>query len=676
MLATGLGPVGASADSPPEPAARTVRVGVYQNKPKVFMEPDGEASGLFIELLEAVADREGWSLEFVPCRWSGCLEAVLQGRIDLMPDVAYTRERDRTFSFHQTPVIESWSQVFARSDADIRTLSDLDGLRIAALRDSIQEASFRQMIAGFGIRATIVPTESLEEAFEAVRDGAAEAAIANHMFGDYFHGQYGLVRTAVVFEVAELYFATADGRNGDLLQGIDRHLSAWIREPNSPYYATLARWMDRPPVGLVPPRILWTIGIAIGLLVLAVGVILVLRSQVRSRTRRLLQVNEELRQAQKMEAIGKLAGGVAHDFNNQLTVILSYAELALGRMRETDPGHHETAEIAAAARRAAVLTQQLLAFSRKQVMEIRPVDLNQTARGLEPMLRRILGEDIALKLDLAPGLGHVLADAGQLEQVLMNLVVNARDAMPAGGTLTIGTAASRTEDTLAGVQADMAPGPCVLWTVADTGLGMDEATRVRVFEPFFTTKERGKGTGLGLSTVYGIVKQSGGHIWVLSRPGQGTTFHICLPEAPEATPAGAEPPQPAPRTALTPHGTETILLAEDEAPVRALATQALRAAGFTVLSAGDSDEALGLARQHAGDIHLLVTDLIMPGISGAALARQVVDSRPDARVLFMSGYADDDAVRHGVLEPGARFIGKPFATDALVRKVRETLDGA
>ena len=675
MLAIGLPAFPAGADIPPPPSPRTVRVGVYQNKPKVFLAPDGTASGLFIELLEAVAAREDWTLDFVPCRWSGCLEAVQQGRIDLMPDVAYTRERDRTFSFHQTPVLESWSQVFARPDADIRSLSDLDGLRIAALRDSIQEASFRQMIAGFGIDATVVPTESLEDAFASVRDGTTEAAIANHMFGEHFHRQYGLVRTAVVFEVAELYFVTAEGRNGDLLQGIDRHLSAWVREPNSPYYATLARWMDRPPVGLVPPRFLWTLGIIIGLLVLAVGVILVLRTQVRTRTDRLIQVNEELRQAQKMEAIGKLAGGVAHDFNNQLTVILSYAELALGRMRETDPGHRETREIAAAARRAASLTQQLLAFSRKQVMEIRPVDLNRIAGDLEPMLRRILGEDIALKLDLAPGLGRVLADAGQLEQVLMNLVVNARDAMPAGGTLTIRTAASRTEDTVARGQAGMEPGPCVLLTVADTGVGMDDATRVRVFEPFFTTKERGKGTGLGLSTVYGIVKQSGGHVWVQSRPDRGTTFHICLPEAPDAPAAGTEPSRPESDATVDPRGTETILLAEDEAPVRALATQALRAAGFTVLAATDSDEALRLARQHPGEIHLLLTDLIMPGVSGAALAGQVIASRPGARVLYMSGYADDDAIRHGVLEPGARFIGKPFATNALVRKVRETLDG-
>jgi len=674
MLATGLMASPAGADTPPDPSPRTVRVGVYQNKPKVFQDPKGRPAGLFIELLEEIARREGWALQFVPCRWSECLEAVTQGRIDLMPDVAYSRERDRLFHFHQTPVIESWSQVFARSTADIRTLSDLDGLRIAALRDSIQEASFRQMIAGFGIRATLVPTETLEEAFEAVREGVADAAIANHMFGEYFHRQYGLVRTAIVFEVAELYFVTARDQNGDLLEAIDRHLSAWVREPNSRYYATLSRWMDRPPVRLVPRRVLWVLGVVMGLLVLAIGVILVLRMQVRSRTRRLVQVHEELRQAQKMEAIGKLAGGVAHDFNNQLTVILSYAELALGQMQESDPGHSEIRGIMEAAERAAALTHQLLAFSRKQVMEIRPLDLNRVIRDLEPMVRRILGEDIVITLDLASGLGQVLADPSQMEQVLMNLVVNARDAMPSGGRLTIRTSAVRMEDVVPRGQADMRPGPGILLTVSDTGIGMDEATRLRVFEPFFTTKEPGKGTGLGLSTVYGIVRQSGGHIWVQSRPGEGTTFHICLPEAPEAPAASDGPPRPEAAPSTGPHGTETVLLVEDEASIRALEQQALRAAGFTVLAAADSDEALRLARQHPGEIHLLLTDLVLPGDSGAALAREVVTARPRIRVLYMSGYTDDMAVRQGMLDPGARFIAKPFTTESLVRKVRETLD--
>ncbi len=660
----------ARAEPDPDPRGHLVRVGIYQNKPKVFMTADGQAAGLFVELLTPIAKAERWHLQFVPCSWAQCLEWVGQGRIDLMPDVAYSRERDADFSFHSTPVIESWSQVYARRDAEIHALGDLTGLTIATLRDSIQQTAFAQMLVGFGIEAQLVPRDSLEEVFEAVRDGTAHAAIANHFFGDYFHSTYGLVRTPIVFQVAELYFATARDRHPDLLEAVERHLTEWRGEPNSHYYATLARWMDRPPVRLVPQRLLWTIAITAGMLILAIALILILRVQVRSRTRRLVQAHEELRQAQKMEAIGKLAGGVAHDFNNQLTVILSYADLALGRLGLQDTGRQELAEIAAAARRAATLTHQLLAFSRKQVLEIRPVDLNQIVTGLAPMLQRVLGEDISLQLTLAPDLGMTRADPGQLDQVFINLVVNARDAMPTGGSLAIETANVTFDDARVARHADVTPGPYVLLAVTDTGCGMDAATRQRVFEPFFTTKERGKGTGLGLSSVYGIVKQSGGHIWVYSEPGRGTTFKIFLPRTQDtATALDVAPPPLAP----LPEGRETILLVEDETPVRTLTTQILREAGYTVMAANGAEQALRIAQDHAGPIHLLLTDIILPGTRGTELARAIVAQRPDLRVLFMSGYADDAVLQHGVLDSGSRFIGKPYTVHGLIRKVRETL---
>ena len=383
------------------------------------------------------------------------------------------------------------------------------------------------------------------------------------------------------------------------------------------------------------------------------------------------QLEEQLRASQKMEAIGSLAGGVAHDFNNLLSVILGYTGFAMEGVRDGDPIRNDLLEVKQAGERAAALTRQLLAFSRKQVLQPVAIDLNQIAAGVEKMLQRILGEDIDLVQTLAPDLGLTLADPGQIEQVLMNLVVNARDAMPEGGKLTIETSNVEIDEEYAARHVAVTPGSYVQLAVSDKGCGMDEQTRERIFEPFFTTKERGKGTGLGLSTVYGIVKQSGGNIWVYSEPGQGTTFKIYLPRAPSATAATAIEPTTirAPST-----GTETILVVEDEEALRKVALRALEAAGFKVLTAADGNEALMKSAQHAGDIQLLLTDVVMPGMSGRVLAQELAKTRPTIKVVYMSGYTDNAIVHHGVLDPGTHFLAKPFTSADLTQKVREVLD--
>jgi PAS domain S-box-containing protein len=382
------------------------------------------------------------------------------------------------------------------------------------------------------------------------------------------------------------------------------------------------------------------------------------------------RLEAQLRASQKLEAIGGLAGGIAHDFNNLLSVILSYAGFALEGLREGDPLRDDLLEVKKAGDRAAALTHQLLAFSRKQVLQAVPLDLNEIATGIDKMLARIIGEDIELVLALAPNLGLTSADRNQIEQVLMNLAVNARDAMPGGGKLTV-----RTEDVvLAEEEArglTLATGPYVLLTVTDTGEGMDEATRTRIFEPFFTTKAMGKGTGLGLSTVYGIVKQSGGNIAVESTLGRGTSFQIYLPRALAIAP---------PRTkSLTPHGrnfvgTETLLVVEDEVGVRKLAERILRGVGYTVLTAANGGEALLICEAHEGAIHLVLTDVVMPQMSGRDVVRRLEQLRPGIRVLYMSGYSGDAIAQHGVLEPGTHLIAKPFSAVALTRKIREVLD--
>jgi len=380
------------------------------------------------------------------------------------------------------------------------------------------------------------------------------------------------------------------------------------------------------------------------------------------------RLQDQFRQAQKMEAVGRLAGGVAHDFNNLLSVVLSYAELALEALTPGEPVREDIEEIRRAGQRATALTRQLLAFSRQQVLEPRVVDLSEIVAAMKPMLHRLLGEDIDLTVLAPPRVGRVLVDPGQVEQVVMNLAVNARDAMPEGGQLTIEVTNLSLSESHVGRPADVPSGPFVMLAVTDTGVGMAETTRARVFEPFFTTKEIGKGTGLGLATVLGIVQQSSGYVSVYSEPGHGTTFKVYLPRTDRIADATLSH---APSTVLD--GSETILLVEDEKHVRAVACTILRRHGYHVLEASNGGEALRLSNDFSGDIDLLLTDVVMPHLSGRRLAEQLVPQRPHLKVIFTSGYTDDAIIRHGVLDAGVAFVQKPFTPQALLRKVREVL---
>jgi two-component system cell cycle sensor histidine kinase/response regulator CckA len=382
------------------------------------------------------------------------------------------------------------------------------------------------------------------------------------------------------------------------------------------------------------------------------------------------RLEEQLLQSQKMEAVGRLAGGIAHDFNNLLTAVAGYSELLLRELPEGDPLRESAEEIRQAGNRAAALTQQLLAFSRRQVLEPRVLDLNAVITGMERMLRRVIGEDVELMTALDPELWRARADPGQIEQAILNLVVNARDAMPRGGRLTLETANVELDEKFAGHYATIHPGPHVMLAVSDTGVGMDADLQARLFEPFFTTKEHGKGTGLGLSTTYGIVKQSGGSIWVYSEPGHGTTFKIYLPRCEEPLEDRAVPP---PAREAAP-GTETVLLVEDEPEVRRLVEKLLRLKGYRVLSAASPAEAVTISKRHEAAIELLLTDVIMPGMNGRELSRVLAANRPRMRVLYMSGYTDAAMSQQGILPPGTAFLSKPFTPEALSRKVRDVLD--
>jgi PAS domain S-box-containing protein len=381
------------------------------------------------------------------------------------------------------------------------------------------------------------------------------------------------------------------------------------------------------------------------------------------------RLERQLRQAQKMEAVGQLAGGIAHDFNNLLGVIIGWSEIFEERLAPDDPLRPKAVEIKRAGQRAASLTRQLLAFSRKQVLEPSVLDLNTILADLLKMLRRLIGEDIELLVVPAAELGRLRADAGQVEQIIINLAVNARDAMPQGGKLTITTANAAMDHFFARQHPGAVPGSYVMLTMTDTGYGMSQETQTHIFEPFFTTKEQGKGTGLGLATVYGVVKQSGGYISVYSELGRGTSFKIYLPRVDE--PVTVAQPDGGAKKCI--RGSETILLVEDAQPLRELVRESLQTNGYTVLEAVNTDDAIRLAEEHRQPIHLLLTDVVMPRMDGRKLAETIRDRHPEVKVLYMSGYTDEAIVNHGVLEPGITLLQKPFTQEQLAGKIRMVL---
>jgi len=383
--------------------------------------------------------------------------------------------------------------------------------------------------------------------------------------------------------------------------------------------------------------------------------------------RKLLE--EQLIHAQKMEAVGRLAGGVAHDFNNMLTVISGYNRMLLDDLSPLDPLRGNAEEILKAADRAAALTNQLLAFSRRQIIRPRVLNPNSVLSNTQRMLQRLIGEDIQLVLNLSKDTGNMRADPQHIEQAIVNLAVNARDAMPSGGRITIETANAHLDENYTRTHLGMHPGDFVMIAMSDTGHGMDSETRRHIFEPFFTTKERGKGTGLGLATVYGMVKQSGGDIWVYSELGKGTTFKLYFPKVSEPVSESADVDADQPKAL----GSETVLVVEDEKAVRDLTVKMMRQLGYNVLAAAGGEEAIEISKSHTGQIALLLTDVVMPNMSGRQVADHLLESRPGLRVLYLSGYTENTVVHHGVLEEGVSFLPKPFSREGLSKKVREIL---
>ncbi|SHE68011.1 PAS domain S-box-containing protein [Desulfacinum infernum DSM 9756] len=940
-------------------AQKLYKVCLYENPPLVGLDADRRASGLFVELLEAVAQAEGWQLQYREASWAQCLEELRSGAADILPVIAYSEERSRAFLFSSETVLTNWGVVYSRKGEKVSGILDLEGKIIAVKDQDIHMQALQALLSKFPIKAKFAPYETYDQVLWSVGEGKAHAGVVNRIYGQTNSHRFSVESTPIVFNPIEIRYGGHPGTSRTALETLDRYLKNWKQEENSVYHQAVTRWLH---VTAPPPAWTRTVKITVGATILSLLLLgsaaLFLKRQVRLRTQdlktshghleqalrqqkafqsalletehryqalfqkatdALLVINEDGRiqecnqaaqdlfrasrenlvgrrpgdlspprqpdgapsdekasvlfesalpgypqrfewvhqrpdgslfdaevqlslifqegdarmlasirdvtekkamekaieaqrkhlervldstpialflvdvdgkvifwnkaseeligiskedvigtppdfsnlfggkppvipallllemdpvevekryaprgirryplhpegiqtisrfqmpggwrhvsvvaarlrdeqgnllgviqcgrditqevelqgqlvQAQKMEAIGRLAGGVAHDFNNVLTVILGYCDLLLLRSSLNPDEAKKVSEIKKMAQRASQLTGQLLAFSRKQVLQLRSVDLNAVLENLRKMLERLIGEDIRLQVTLAPGLWPVKADPVHLDQVIMNLAVNARDAMPEGGLLTLETANLKLEHPLRHDSVVVPPGEYVSLKVADTGHGMDPAIRDKVFEPFFTTKPAGVGTGLGLATVYGVVKQLGGFILVDSTPGRGTTFSVYLPRqvgAAEHVPADSQPE--------TPHavaGTERILVVEDEELVRTMAAETLETYGYRVQVAASGAEALEICSRD-GSFDLLLTDVVMPGMDGPELARRMAEICPGIPVLFMSAYPDDRLARHGVLGRDVELLPKPFSPHQLARKVRELLD--
>ncbi len=633
---------------------RKVRVGCYENKPKIFTNKSGVPSGIFPTILNEIASEENWQLTYIPCEWDECFNALQSGQIDLMPDVAFSLQRQEKFDFNSELILSSWSSVYTRKSKVINKFSDLNGLRVAVLKGSIQQEIVEQMAKGIDLKISLIEALSFEEAFLKTARGEADAAISNCYFGDYFHQKYGLKKTYIVLNPVTLHFATVRGSNSDLLKAIDKNLVAMKAQPGSAYYKALQTWIEQPPEAAIPIYFRYLLSGFIGVSLFGFLIIWVLRRQVRAATRNLMRTNkmltesekkfrdlftkhtaikliidpengniveanesaetfykysreellrmriqdintlspvqvmaameksrqktqlcfefqhrladnslrdvevyngaidingkifihsiihditdkrkveEQYRHAQKMEAVGQLAGGVAHDYNNMLTAILGYNQLALEKVDPLDPLYGDLIEVQNAAKKSAAITRQLLAFARKQAMEPRVLDLNESISTMLKMLRRLINEDIELIWRPGADVWPIYIDPSQLDQILINLCTNAKDAIIGVGKIIIETDHVTFDETYCENHDGFVPGDFTILALSDDGCGMDRETLNNIFEPFFTTKELGKGTGLGLSTVYGIVKQNKGFINVSGEPGKGTKFRIYLPRS-------------------------------------------------------------------------------------------------------------------------------------------------
>jgi len=671
---------------------KTVKVGIYQNKPKVFIDSAGEPQGFFIDILNDIASKEGWQLDYVTSTWEENLEKLEKAEIDLILDIAESEGRAELFDFNKEIIFSNWAIVYVQKDSKIQSILNLKGKKIAAMKGDISYEDFSRNIESLGIHATFEEVDQFSDVFELIAQEKVDAGIISRLYGLQHEDEYNVARSTIICCPRNLYFAVPKNKNQDLVKKIDQHLYQLKMDDQSIYYTSLIKWIEGISPFKFPAWLVWLLVLAGGTLTAFAAGLVVLRKQVNARTDELKERNEELLseitdrkraekeketlqaqliQAQKMEAIGTLAGGIAHDFNNSLQAISSYIQLMkFERARDSQDSDYLN-KIPNILKNANNLTKQLLTVSRKIESKLEPTNLNDQILQVQTLLERTIPKMIQIELDLGKDLKIIHVDSGQIEQILLNLALNASHVMPDEGKITIQTRNFMLDEDVRATHWGVDRGEYVLLKIADTGPGIEKEVQHRMFEPFFTTKAPGQGTGLGLSMVYGIVKNHHGHIECDSEPGAGTRFNIYFPVLKSDH---VKQHKVSTQKEKIPTGNETILWVEDDESISDAAKRMLQHFGYTVTTATNAEKAIGIYLAEQKNIDLVILALNMPGMGGRKCLERLLDIKPELKTIVTSGYSSASIVE-GIEKSGTiEFVEKPYQLEELLRIIRQVLD--
>ena len=659
-----------------EASLTRVRVGVYPGPPIATVTAEGRHEGIYVDLLREVAQREQWALEFVSGTWAEGLQRLDRAEIDLMVGVGFSEERAQRFAFSSEPVLSNWGQVYVPRGSDVQSILDLAEREIAVMREDIYYQALSDRMQSFGIQGRFVELDTREAILGAVARGDVAAGLVSRLTAPAQVARFDVQPSSIVCCPIELRVAAPLGQSAELLAAVDGYLREARADRESAFHRSLDHWLDsHEPIEVLPSWLLTTLLILLAAAAAGFAGVVTFRRQLGQRTEELRQRDTQLRQAQKLEAVGRLAAGIAHDFNNQLTIIKGYGDLLLRSMELTDRTRSHLTHIQNATSSAARMTDSLLTFARRQLLQPEVVDLPRLVDELSGPLSRMIGDEVQLTVSSAADIALVETDPVQVQQALLNLTVNARDAMPSGGEIRVELSMLDVDPALA-ARHDVVAGPYVVLAVTDSGEGMSLEVQSRLFEPFFTTKPTGKGTGLGLAMVHGFAAQSGGFVTVESAPGEGACISVHLPSASDdlcllapTTDGGGT------RRDSAAAAGSVVLVVEDEPAVRQLLVAFLERNGHKAIESSDVHNALALAEAHAAELTLLVTDVIMPDMLGPEVARRVREVAPELPTLFITGHSDMTPGTESGVGPSA-VLKKPFVSAQLDDAVAGLLSAA